>query len=453
VEGQQRLEAAAESLGQAATLNANMPANSSPAVFRSTMIQMNDQTDAAGAILTWVANSLMALKATETDPTRFGQLAVLEERIRAFQARTAKVSDELELLQDAGGPGYVELIKLQQELQLSLLAPQETGISIVDSAALPPSASRTTFFYKIRIPLGVVAGFLAGSLFVLARDQSDTSVRTLGKLRAQLAATPLGVVPKSAVNHNGNPPMISDQEPSSFSDALQLVAAGLSGPLKNGGRSLLITSAAAKEGKTMLAVNLAQALARQGRRVLLVDADLRKPDVAKVLHLTAEEGLAAALADGRNPLDLVQIKDNFAVLPVGHPPANPIELVFSGAMSNFLKQAEEQYDVVLVDGPPALGTAEIKALAKNVHKAVLVVRSGAYSGDLLKQAQEELQDNGAGLVGTVLNFASAEECSHLKQREYQAQPLTQRDPPNQKRDWLGHKVLKPQTLFSRLLGQ
>ena len=453
VEGQQRLEAASESLGRAATLNTNLPADASAAVFRNTMIQMNDQTDAAGAILTWVADSLTTLKLAESDPTRFGQLSVLEERIRASQARTAKVSDEFELLQDAGGPGYIDLIKLQQELQLSLLAPQETGISIVDSAALPPAISKTAFFYKIRIPLGAVVGLLAGSLFVLARDQSDTSVRTLGKLRAQVAAVPLGVIPRSKDHAKGDPLLISYQEPSQLSDALQLVAAGLDEPLKSGARSLLITSAGAKDGKTTLAVNLARALARQGRRVLLVDADLRKPEVAKILRLPADEGLASALALGRNPLDLVQIKDNFSVLPAGRPPANPIELVFSDAMSTFLKQAEALYDVVVVDGPPALGNAEIKGLAKNLHQVVLVVRSGAYSGDQLKQAQEDLQSSGAELAGTVLNFATAEECSHLTQHGDQAPSSSPRDLRNQKKDWLGRKVLKPQTLFSRLLGQ
>lgn len=454
VEGQQRLEVAAESLGRAATLNASLATDKTPGVFRGAMIQMNDQTDAARAILTWVADSLVTLKDTETDPIRFGQLSVLVDRIRASQARTAQVSQELQLLQNAGGPGYIELIKLQQDLELSLLVPQDTGISIVDSAAaLPPGASKNAIFYKIRIPLGAVAGLLAGSLFVLARDQSDTSVRTLGKLRAQVAAAPLGVVPRKKVRRNGEPPMFSDGEASDLSDAMQLLAAGLGGPLNAGARSLLITSAAAKEGKTMLAVNLAHALARRGRRVLLVDGNLRSPGVAKALRLSEEDGLAAALAQGRNPLDLVQTKDNFKVLPVGQPPVNPIELVFSDAMANFLNQAKVHYDVVLVDGPSVLGNAEIKALAKNVDKAVLVVRSGATSGDLLKQAQEELQGSGAGLAGTVLNFANDDECGHLEQRKGAARPQPKTGPQNQQQDWVGRKVIKPQTLFSRLLGQ
>ena len=246
--------------------------------------------------------------------------------------------------------------------------------------------------------------------------------------------------------------MLSDQEPSTFSEAVQLVGIGLSGLVKDGARSLLVTSASAQEGKTMLSVNLAHLLARQGQRVLLVDADLRKPNVAEALELPNDAGLATALARGQNPMDLIKPVGKFWALTAGPPPVNPMELLFSDAMTLFMRQAGQMYDVVLLDGPPILGYADTRALAKNISKAVLVVRSGASSVDRIKLVQEELQTAGIVLAGTVLNFASAAECSHLRHPGYPSTPEELQGRGSQGRGWLGW-IPKPQALWSRLLGQ
>ncbi len=452
MDGLLRLEASAESLGLGASTYDSAAAAPATAVSSDILVRVNDHTDAAAAILTWVADSLMKLTAAENDPARFGRLAVLEGRIRASQIRTAQVSKELQLLEGAQGPKYAEMISLQQRLQLDLLTPRPAGISRIDSAVLPLTTARTAFFYNIRIPLGAVAGLLIGSLFVLVRDQSDNTVRTLSKLRAQVAATPLGVIPRDKARSNPRSPVGSTPDASTFSEALQLVGIGLSETLKDGARSLLVTSAWAKEGKTTLAVHLAQLLARQGRRVLLVDADLRKPNLAEALGLPNEDGLGAALARGQNPLDLVQPVNNFWALTAGAPTVNPIELLFSDAMSFFMKQAGQQYDVVLVDGPPILGYADTRALAKSISKAILVVRSGASSVDRIKQAQEELHTGGIVLAGTVLNLAGAAECSHLKHPGYPVKPDALKGRTSRGGGRLGW-MLKPLALFGRLLSQ
>jgi protein-tyrosine kinase len=196
------------------------------------------------------------------------------------------------------------------------------------------------------------------------------------------------------------------------------VGTGLSRPISNGVRSFLVTSASPEEGKTMLSVNLAHVLAQYGHRVLLVDGNLRKPEVAKVLNLPEEEGLATALAQQRNPLDYVVETGAFSVLPGGTPPDNPVELLSSPAMSLALQQAQRRYDLVIVDGPPALGFAEVKALAKGVNGSILVVRSGETRLDAVKETNEQLEAAGIPVVAAVLNFASDDECSHLHHEKY-----------------------------------
>ena len=168
----------------------------------------------------------------------------------------------------------------------------------------------------------------------------------------------------------------------------------------------------------MLAVNLARVLAQYGHKVLLVDGNLRKPDVAQMLNLPQEEGLSTALNEENNPVDYIEEIDTFAVLPGGKSPSNSVELLSSPAMSIFLQQSQRKYDMVIIDGPPILGFAELKALARGVSGAVLIAKAGVTSLDEAVVAKEELEASGISWIGTVLNFASEEDCAHLKHEKY-----------------------------------
>jgi capsular exopolysaccharide synthesis family protein len=198
------------------------------------------------------------------------------------------------------------------------------------------------------------------------------------------------------------------------------VGTSLSGPMTQGHRAFLVTSSGAQEGKTTLAVNLAQVLLQYGRRVLLVDGNLRKPEVARLLGLTGKAGLAEALASQRNPMDYVVDSDGISVLPGGTPPSNPVELLSSPAMSLFLQQAQQRYDVVIIDSPPAVGFAETKAMGKSSGGAILVVKGGSTSIESVREARDEMASAGVPLVGVVLNFAPSEECGHLRHDKYGA---------------------------------
>jgi capsular exopolysaccharide synthesis family protein len=355
-------------------------------------------------------------------------LVVLADDLGDAQIRAQEASIRIQQLQGGPGPEILEMRNLKQQLELSLLHPQDTGITLVDSAVTPQAASASTIFDGLRLPMGAMAGLFLGALVVFVRSQLDQTVRTQARIRDQIGLPSLGVVPRGKAPDKLHPPLMGNQRSPAFAEGLQMIGTRLSGPLNSGVRSFLITSGSAREGKTMLVVNLAQLFAQYGKKVLVIDGNLRKPELAQALNLPAADGLATALAQQRNPSDFVIRTESlsFAVLPAGKSLANPAELLTSPAMAAFLQQAQRDYDVVLVDSPPAVGFAETKALAKEVGGIVLVVKSGHSTLDLIKQSREELQGTDVPLVGAVLNFASSEECRHLRHEKYGAPRPTRR---------------------------
>ena len=416
---QHRLETAAQILRAASTNNIDLVAVND-GVEQDIIKQTMEQIEIGTAIVVLVSQDMTRLRSIETDALRYGQLVVQEQRLSDAANETGEIATQLRQLQRGRGPQYLQLRQMQQQLELSLLQPQDTGITIVDSAVLPQASGRASFFSRLRVPLGAIGGFLLGSVAVLVRAQVDRTVRNSGQIRTQLGMANLGVVPKGRGPSKGEPPLVKAQGVSAFSEALQLVGTGLAGRIEKGVRTILITSAKAKEGKTVLAVNLAQVLSQYGRRVLLIDGNLRKPEVASLLGLPGDRGLAEALDNQRNPMDYLVDAEAFTVLPGGTPPSNPVELLSSPAMTLFLQQAQQRFDVVLIDSPPAIGFAETKALAKGVGGALLVVKGGSTSFESLKETKDELEAVGVPLVGAVLNFAPPEECTHLRHEKYGA---------------------------------
>jgi receptor protein-tyrosine kinase len=304
-------------------------------------------------------------------------------------------------------------------LELSLLQPQDTGITLVDSpVSIAATAGGSTFFSSVQLPLGAVAGLFLGCLAVLLKAQISQAAGSPALLRNRLGMTVLGVIPRVRRSRHSSRTAAVEQDSLIFSEAMQLVGASLSGPLNHGSRSLLITSAVPREGKTAVTVQLARVLSQYGHRVIVVDGNLRKPEVAQRLDLPQQEGLSTALARQQNPLDYLVETPSFAVIPGGQSPPNPVELLSLPGMSSLVQQLQNRYDVVLIDAAPAIGFAEIRALASIVSGAILIVKGTSTSMDLVSKGQEELEAAGVPLVGAVINFAPDEECTHLKHDNY-----------------------------------
>lgn len=170
-------------------------------------------------------------------------------------------------------------------------------------------------------------------------------------------------------------------------------------------KSILVTSAGPEEGKSTLSANLAVVLAQAGSRVLVIDADLRKPVMHKIFELENRRGLTNALVEDADPAELVRATDlpGLFVLTSGPIPPNPAELLGSARMQRLLPRLVAGYDLVLVDTPPVLAVTDAAVLAPLVDGAILVARSGVTRTDMLREAKEALERTGVRLLGAVLN--------------------------------------------------
>ncbi|WP_285289261.1 CpsD/CapB family tyrosine-protein kinase [Bacillus sp. ISL-7] len=170
-------------------------------------------------------------------------------------------------------------------------------------------------------------------------------------------------------------------------------------------RSLMVTSAGPGEGKSTTVANLAVVFAQLGKRVLLVDADLRKPTVHYTFNQTNTIGLTSVLTKQMTFEKAISDAEekNLYVLTSGPIPPNPAELLSSRAMEQFFQEAQELFDVILFDAPPVLAVTDAQILANMCEGTILVVSSGKTEKEQVVKAKELLDSAQSKLLGVVLN--------------------------------------------------
>ncbi len=181
-----------------------------------------------------------------------------------------------------------------------------------------------------------------------------------------------------------------------------ILFAGLDKPLK----SLLVTSPLPQSGKTTTVANLGVTIARTGTRVLILDADLRRPTQHKVFHVENKAGLTTLLINDRAVLNEVISEtgvENLSLLTSGPLPPNPSELIVTKAFTSLMKQLKQDYDFILVDSPPLIAVTDPALLSRFVDGTILVVDFGRIPKEVAQKLKEQLDNVRANTIGVILN--------------------------------------------------
>ncbi len=278
-------------------------------------------------------------------------------------------------------------------------------VQIVDLAEEPlrPIKPRKALF----LAAGALLGLLVGVRLAFFLERSDTRVRGPEDLQGAGGLTALGVIPHMEAKKDGNLSTVCHSDPRSVAaEAYRslrtslLLSTSASDPMV-----LLVTSALDSEGKTTMATNIASAMAQGEKRVLVVDADLRRSSVHRAFGIENGAGLHTYLSDGLGPAEAIRESglSGLSVVPAGGASENPSELLGSPRMVEFLNWARMNYDVVIVDSPPLASVTDARVLAPHVDGVVLVVRADRTPRDLVAHGLELLDSAKANVLGAVLN--------------------------------------------------
>ncbi len=286
-------------------------------------------------------------------------------------------------------------------------------IDVVDQA-LPP-ASPVLRPQSTIIMTSLVFGLLGGIVVAFLMESLDTGLRSVAEIESITELPSLAVIPRSrrsgAEEANASTAQrnisVLTQPKSQFAEAFRSLRTALL--LSNAGQPpkfILFTSATPSEGKTTTASNLACILAQRDARVLLIDADLRRPNIHHRFGLNGKVGLTTLLTGASKLKDTVQNLPNMPnldILPSGPVPPFPSEMLSSEAMDAFLKHCGDLYTHVVIDSPPILSVTDGVILARRADAVVLVIRHGKSSKHVVRRARDMLLRSGAPITGIVLN--------------------------------------------------
>ena len=366
-----------------------------------------------------------ALPSVYNDQDRKRQLDYYDETRRSLQTQLDEVASLIDenaaalaaLGEDAAGDadrGRLEAAIAQYRQmyanvlgsyeQVRLAETQSTSNVTQVEPATPPRFPISPRILTNTLLAGVVGLMLASGLVFLVEAMDDT-LRSPDQVTGELGLPVLGLI----VHNAGltSRPLTLEVPRSPLAEAFRHLRTNIQySSVDHPLHSLLVTSPEPSDGKSTVAANLAVVLAQSGRRVLLMDADLRHPQVHRLFELPNRHGTSNLFVQPEPTLDgalqPAAIPGLFA-LTAGPLPPNPSELLGSDKMSVLLEQAGQQADIVLVDSPPVMAVTDSSVLAPRVDGVLLVLRPGMTKLAAARQAVEQLRRVGANLLGVVLN--------------------------------------------------
>ncbi len=312
---------------------------------------------------------------------------------------------------------------------------RSNNFRILDTARVPTAPSEPNIPRNMAFALALALTSGIGLAFLL--ESLDNTVRTTEQAQQISGLPSLGLIPMGTRTDEGRGSrrlaltsskeaveLITTARPQSqMAESYRalrtsLLLSSLGAPPK----VILVTSALPQEGKTTTSINTAVVLAQKGVRVLLIDADMRRPSVHKTLGMAPGSGLSNVLtgtATAQAAITRSPQLANLFVLPSGTPPPNPAELLASGNMRSMLAQLREQYDHIVIDTPPTLSVTDAVVLSTRADAVVLVIRSGQTTKTALRRARDLLMQVNARVCGVLLNAVNLASPDYYYYYEYQ----------------------------------
>lgn len=358
--------------------------NSMPQVVNSDFIKTLKQEE------TKIEGELANLRAKYTNNhpdviSRMNQLKALKSKIELETKR------------------LVQSIKIELSGQFS-----GNNIRIIDPATVP----QKPYLPKkmINLAAALLGGILLGIILILIVDFLDQSVKSSEDLEAKLKIPFLGFVPYEKLKKRESEYAIMLKEGNFLmAENIRNIRTMLNFALKsNDTKAILITSSLQGEGKSNISSNLAVAFAQTGKKVLLVDGDLRRCRLHKVFKVSSEKGLSNLWTDDekKNSFEAnIQSTDvkNLYIMTSGQRPPNPAELLNTPMLDSFVKWAEDKFDLVIIDCPALMPVSDTLLWGRLINKALFVVRYGKTNAKLSKAAIERLQQASVKVLGGVIS--------------------------------------------------
>lgn len=291
---------------------------------------------------------------------------------------------------------------------------QANNLGVVDRAVAKSKPSSPNI--PLNILVSLIAGIVFSGLYLIAQIQLFDRIRTSFDVTDRLGLPLLGAIPHSddVIEEMG------DQK-SAIAESFNLVRTGLSMSSQGGApATAMVTSTQASEGKTSCCVSLAIGFSRLGKNVLLIDLDLRRPNVHRLLEVSNKVGASSVLS-GQVPAASAVQKSQYSgldVLTAGPIPPSPTDLIMGQQFDALLDEMGQQYDLILIDSPPVLALADAEILSNRVDATMFVIESGRNSRKAVLNATNRILRNGARIAGVVLTKYDPGELGYGYNSEY-----------------------------------
>lgn len=335
--------------------------------------------------------------------TNINTLASSGELSPAQQADLSRLETQLKEQQTV----YNNIFNDLQGLRVKS-ATESNKVLIVEPATPNDSPIRPRTFTNTLLAAAVGGMLALGVIFLI--DYLDDTIKTPDQVTQDTGLSAIGVISFIKGDEPSDRLITHTTPRAPTSEAYRVLRTNLEfSSIDDKLRSVLVTSPSPGEGKSTTAANLGTVVAQAGNRVVIVDADLRRPSQHKVFQVPNNQGLTTALLDSETPISyhIQQTKvPGLRIMTSGPLPPNPSELLRSHRMQQILAELNDEADFVIVDTPPTLTVADASILAPRVGGGVIVLKIASTRRDALIQAQESLHKTGAHVLGVVMNHAT-----------------------------------------------